>query len=604
MAQIVGTSGAWKDVLKLLKMLGVKIAHPQELQLKIKALEQNYEKLQKDFEREVQNLKNVIQKREFTLKNDIATIKESAQNAIQKLDHLIVQIKEESERNYEHAISRLREEFEQELRDLRNTVQKQESTLESDIKAITESAQQSIQKLSHQLVRIEKEMVNDVQFFDEKIIQIKQLYENNIKELNAQLAYKPQDFYRTIERLNNEITFKSERFLNRVEDFKFEIRTEIYNLKEKREFFRKLLILLKILKIKMAQWKFLFVGKSDIAELKIRKKEVLRTEENRLIHIKRTKFEVEQRKVEDISKISAEKSRKIRDNEQQIKDIKNRQSFVQIKEQKDIERIRVTLNNNREKLQYFEHNRSEIMAKRRQHIDRVTADSKEKRIKYVKNQQYSIQSKEIENIQKLHTTLDNYRQKLQYLEQNKPAVMAKRRQFLDDEIESLKKIMFSKEWKGAITELEVIESLRYLPNTFYVLNDVHLRISPPIYVQKKAVLSAQIDHLVITPAGIFVIETKHWSKQFVESGDFFDPYEQVTRASYLCYKLLELNFNKDVKTRSIVAYQGYLPKKKENDYIKVLKIQEVSKYILWFKSAIFSDNEMLKIGNFFKKNFL
>jgi len=73
-----------------------------------------------------------------------------------------------------------------------------------------------------------------------------------------------------------------------------------------------------------------------------------------------------------------------------------------------------------------------------------------------------------------------------------------------------------------------------------------------------ALISAQIDHVVLTPAGVFVIETKRWSQHFVESGDFHNPFDQVSRANYLCYDLLRKSFGK-TRVRSIIACGGSLP---------------------------------------------
>ncbi len=56
---------------------------------------------------------------------------------------------------------------------------------------------------------------------------------------------------------------------------------------------------------------------------------------------------------------------------------------------------------------------------------------------------------------------------------------------------------------GRRGELNVTRALAdALPNSCYILNDVNL---------KTARLRAQIDHLVITPWGLFVLETKNWA---------------------------------------------------------------------------------------------
>jgi len=141
-----------------------------------------------------------------------------------------------------------------------------------------------------------------------------------------------------------------------------------------------------------------------------------------------------------------------------------------------------------------------------------------------------------------------------------------------------------------LAELEVIENLKYLPDNFYVINDVYVEIDRAIRFDDEWLKSAQIDHIVISPAGIFVIETKNWSKSFVEQRDYYDPYQQVKRSSYLCYKLIGEEYN--LKTRSIIAYRGSLPEKPKDSYVKVLPIGGIKDYLLWFKEKIVSDEDI------------
>lgn len=76
---------------------------------------------------------------------------------------------------------------------------------------------------------------------------------------------------------------------------------------------------------------------------------------------------------------------------------------------------------------------------------------------------------------------------------------------------------------GAIGEQKAIEELKKLPDDFYVINDLSLSFDPPIFNMRDndRIHSIQVDHLVISPSGIFLIETKNWSKNSVESLDLF-----------------------------------------------------------------------------------
>ncbi|GEM_PF-747061 len=152
---------------------------------------------------------------------------------------------------------------------------------------------------------------------------------------------------------------------------------------------------------------------------------------------------------------------------------------------------------------------------------------------------------------------------------------------LRDNVARLEYLQNSPELAGARAELAVVEQLKRLPEGYIVLNDVRLRASRFHWYNGVPLQSAQIDHLVISPAGLFVIETKVWSRQFVESGDYHDPFDQVGRAGYLCYDTVK-PFGK-VQVRGIIACAGHLPPQPESAKVKVLRVEELAGYITWFK---------------------
>jgi len=159
----------------------------------------------------------------------------------------------------------------------------------------------------------------------------------------------------------------------------------------------------------------------------------------------------------------------------------------------------------------------------------------------------------------------------------------------------LQAIVSSPDLAGAIAELELIESLRTLPDNYYVVSDVKLEINKAIHFDGEWLRSAQIDHVIVAPSGIFVIEVKNWSKKFMQDGDYFDSYQQVKRSSYLCYKLIGEEYN--LKTRSIIAHKGSVPEKPLDSHAKVLKIGEVKGYISWFKEKNANDQVVSDVAN-------
>ena len=157
-------------------------------------------------------------------------------------------------------------------------------------------------------------------------------------------------------------------------------------------------------------------------------------------------------------------------------------------------------------------------------------------------------------------------------------------------VKLVERVLKSPELAGALAELELINSLSSLPENHYIINDVKLKINKAIYFDGEWLKSAQIDHVVVTPSSVFVIETKNWSKEFAQAGIYYDPYQQVKRASYLCYKFIGERYK--LKARSIIAHKGSLPEKPSESFTKVLSIDKVKGYISWFKDKNATDQEV------------
>ena len=68
---------------------------------------------------------------------------------------------------------------------------------------------------------------------------------------------------------------------------------------------------------------------------------------------------------------------------------------------------------------------------------------------------------------------------------------------------------------GAIGENKVVKCLEKLSCEGILFNDYKLSFKPPIFNfrDKKKIHSIQLDHLLLTRAGLFILETKNWSKE-------------------------------------------------------------------------------------------
>lgn len=161
---------------------------------------------------------------------------------------------------------------------------------------------------------------------------------------------------------------------------------------------------------------------------------------------------------------------------------------------------------------------------------------------------------------------------------------------------------------GAIGENSVVNELQKLSDNYYLLNDFSVEFNPPIYNKNKndRIFSIQIDHLLICQSGVFLLETKNWSKQSIKNLDLRSPVEQILRTSYALFVLLNSESNislarhhwgsKKIPIRNIIIMTNEKPKE-EFKHVKVLSLNELNGYIKYF-DEIFSETEVENTFNY------
>lgn len=133
---------------------------------------------------------------------------------------------------------------------------------------------------------------------------------------------------------------------------------------------------------------------------------------------------------------------------------------------------------------------------------------------------------------------------------------------------------------GAVGETAAIKELRKLPKEYYILNEATLSFYRAIRWKKcgEYVKSCKIDHVVVGPPGIFLIETKNWSAQSLASARF-TPHKQVERAGYIFFIHMMHKFHRKFPLYQIVATYRKLPEIRHG-YVKQMTIRDVVNYIL------------------------
>ena len=146
---------------------------------------------------------------------------------------------------------------------------------------------------------------------------------------------------------------------------------------------------------------------------------------------------------------------------------------------------------------------------------------------------------------------------------------------------------------GAEGEERVAGELSNLPDTYILINDYRLEFSQPIYDRNNddRIYSIQIDHVVVGPTGLYLVETKNWSRDSVENPELFSPIKQLRRSNYAIYRVLNAaveredidNFsnhwgNRRISPKNILCLMNHRPNQ-EFQYVKTLSENQIASYV-------------------------
>ncbi len=164
---------------------------------------------------------------------------------------------------------------------------------------------------------------------------------------------------------------------------------------------------------------------------------------------------------------------------------------------------------------------------------------------------------------------------------------------------------------GALGEHKVVKELENLSDENVLINDFTLSFHPAIYNRQENdyIKSIQIDHLLVTPSGLFLIETKNWSEKSLANLDLRSPVQQVKRTNFALFKILTDNISngrlrlhqhhwgdRKIPIRNLIVLTNSKPND-EFQYVKVLTLSELLNYVRYFK-PIFTSAETETIANF------
>jgi|WetSurMetagenome_2_1015567.scaffolds.fasta_scaffold24985_5 hypothetical protein len=136
---------------------------------------------------------------------------------------------------------------------------------------------------------------------------------------------------------------------------------------------------------------------------------------------------------------------------------------------------------------------------------------------------------------------------------------------------------------GARGEEDVISVLSGLPDEYHILNDVniHFRKYIPWTKYREYIKTSQIDHVVIGPSGLYLLETKNWKRSNIRNKSDDLSY-QVNRANYALWHHLKDHYwkNEMPSIRNVIVSMHGIPYGQKTDpYIAILSPDRLCNYI-------------------------
>ena len=148
---------------------------------------------------------------------------------------------------------------------------------------------------------------------------------------------------------------------------------------------------------------------------------------------------------------------------------------------------------------------------------------------------------------------------------------------------------------GAKGENRVIDELSQLGDEYHVLCGVRIGLSHFIsYNGKKNLKSAQMDFVVVSKKGVYVIEVKNWSDKFVEQQNYFSPHEQAGRAGRLLWHVLK-SWRREPRVTSVVlSIKGNIKYDPKYNLVFVANIKNINIFLENRQDAL-SEKQVKKI---------
>ncbi|MCV0399994.1 MAG: NERD domain-containing protein [Nitrosarchaeum sp.] len=134
---------------------------------------------------------------------------------------------------------------------------------------------------------------------------------------------------------------------------------------------------------------------------------------------------------------------------------------------------------------------------------------------------------------------------------------------------------------GTHGEKSVINELSKLDDNYHVLCGVEIELDNWVtYNGQKNLKSAQMDIVVVCPKGVFMIEVKNWTDDFVKNGNWrFNPYEQTDRAGRVLWIAMQNILTECNVTSVLLSINGNLRYNDAFRFVNVSSLGTINNFI-------------------------
>lgn len=133
---------------------------------------------------------------------------------------------------------------------------------------------------------------------------------------------------------------------------------------------------------------------------------------------------------------------------------------------------------------------------------------------------------------------------------------------------------------GAKGENKVIDELLKLDDSYHILCGVDVTLSRWVtYNGKKNLKSAQMDIVVVCPKGVFMIEVKNWSDNYVKNNTNLSPYEQTERAGRVLWISLQDVIKGTRVTNILLSIQGNMTYNQNYRSVFVSNLNKINQFL-------------------------